>query len=193
MPIKKESVGKPDYQPLQQHNNSDKSLKQIQRNQKRIMIVLAALGLLLLLVIVVGSTLVSISWSKVNVKCQSDFFQNCKQETTSCTLSRWLTFILPNCTTEGTIVHMKVNLILVTRFVLIVLHAGFYTLDVRCELSTDIKYLKVSTLVQDGTNSLRCQCSLLDVTPNGTIVHARGFHFPFTTVSCTLAITRCPI
>ena len=69
---------------------------------------------------------------------------------------------------------------------------GFYTLDVKCELSADYEYLKVSTLVQNGTNSLRCQCSLLDVTPNGRIVYARGFHFPVKSVSCTLAITRCP-
>ena len=27
----------------------------------------------------------------------------------------------------------------------------FYMLDVRCELSADIEYLKVSTLVEDGT------------------------------------------
>ena len=111
MPIKKESVGKPDYQPLQHHNNSGKSLKNIQQNQKRIIAVVAALSLLLLLVVVVGSTLVSISWSKLNAKGESDFFQKCKQETTSCTLrltSRRI-FILPNCTTEGVIVHMKVS------------------------------------------------------------------------------------
>ena len=108
MPIKKESVEKPHYQPLQQHNDSDKPLQHIQRNQKRIITAIVLLGVLFLIVIVVGSTLVSISWSKLNSK--TDYFQNCQQETTSCTLTRRLHFIvLPNCTTESVLIHMKVS------------------------------------------------------------------------------------
>ena len=68
-----------------------------------------------------------------------------------------------------------------------------YTTDVRCQLSPGTEYLKISTLVRNGTNSIRCQCGLLDVTANGTIVRAQGLRFPFTSISCTLAITRCPV
>ena len=68
----------------------------------------------------------------------------------------------------------------------------FNTFDVRCEFSTDIGYLKVSTLVRNGTNSIKCQCTLLDVTPNGTIVHLQGRHTSLTPLSCTLGLTRCP-
>lgn len=118
MPIKKESVGKPDYQPLQQQNKGGKHLKQVQRNQKRIIVAIVTLGLLLVFVIVAGTTLFSISWSRSKVKAkdtsESNFFQNCKQETTSCTLSNWLIFILPNCTTKSVTLHMKVDHNIVT-------------------------------------------------------------------------------
>ena len=112
MPIEKKSVGIPDYQPLQQNNKSGKTLKHIQQNQKRMITVIAVLGLLLLLVIIVGSTLVSVGWSKLSAKSESNNFQNCKQENTSCKLSSWLIFILPNCTTEGLDLHKKVSQIL---------------------------------------------------------------------------------
>lgn len=112
-PIMKKSIGTPDYQPLQKHNNSDKTLKHIQRNQKRMIIVIIVLGLLLLLTIVVGSTLVSVSWSKLNAKSEQNLFQNCKQEITSCVLSNWLS-LTPNCTTEGVLLHTKVNQTLIT-------------------------------------------------------------------------------
>ena len=69
----------------------------------------------------------------------------------------------------------------------------FYTLDIRCELNTDIQYLKISTLVRNGTDSIQCQCSLLDVTPNGTLVYASGSQLSFRSVSCALAITRCHV
>lgn len=108
MPIKKKSVGIPDYQPLQQHNKNGKTLKHIQRNQKMMITAIVVLGLLLLLVIIVGSTLISVGWTKLNAKNESNYFQSCKQETTSCTLSNW-PFILPNCTTEGLVLHMKVS------------------------------------------------------------------------------------
>lgn len=105
MPIKRDSVVKPDYQSLQQHNNSGKTLKHLQQNQKRIITVLVVLGVLLLLVIVAGSALVSVSWRKLNSKGDPNFFQNCKQENTSCTFSTWLTA----CTTEGVLVHTQVS------------------------------------------------------------------------------------
>ena len=111
MPINKESVGKPDYQPLQQNNNSDKTLQQITRNQKRIIAVTAILCVLFLIAIVVGSILVSITWSKLNTKV--DYFQKCQLKNTSCTLTRswpWLySTILPNCTTGSMPIHMKVS------------------------------------------------------------------------------------
>jgi hypothetical protein len=108
MPIKKKSVGTPDYQPLQKHNNSGKTLKHIQRNQKRMIAVIVVLSLLLLLVIIIGSTLVSVSWNKLNAKSEPNLFQNCKQESTSCVLSKWF-IIEPNCTTEGIPLHTKVG------------------------------------------------------------------------------------
>ena len=145
------------------------------------------LGVLFLIVIVVGSTLVSISWSKQNTK--ADYFQKCQQETTSYTLTRLLYFIvLPNCTTESVLIHMNVS---ETPFMRLLQY--FYTLDIRCELNTDIQYLKISTLVRNSTDSIQCQRSPLDVTPNGTLVYASGFQFSLRSVSCTLAITRCPV
>ena len=113
MPIEKKSVGIPDYQPLQQNIKSGKTLKHIQQNQKRMITVIVVLGLLLLLVIIVGSTLLSVGWTKLNAKSGSINFQNCKQETTSCKLSNYWLFnfnvILPNCTTEGLVLYMKVS------------------------------------------------------------------------------------
>ena len=111
MPIEKRSVGIPDYQPLQQNSKSGKTLKHIQRNQKWMITVIVLLGLLLLLEIIIGSTLLSVGWTKLNAKSESINFQNCKQETTSCKLSNW-NFILPNCTTEGLVLYMKVSQIL---------------------------------------------------------------------------------
>ena len=122
MPIEKKSVGIPDYQPLQQNSKSGKTLKHIQQNQKRMITVIVLLGLLLLLVIIVGSTLVSVGWIKLTAKSESNYFQNCKHENTSCTLSKleWryyntiqsFYYIQSNCTTEGLILHMKVSQIL---------------------------------------------------------------------------------
>ena len=120
MAIEKKSVGIPDYQPLQQNSKSGKTLKHIQRNQKRMITVIVVLGLLILLVIIAGSTLVPIGWNKLTAKSESNYFQNCKRENTSCTLSKleWQYYILPyyyiqpNCTTERLILHMKVSQIL---------------------------------------------------------------------------------
>ena len=113
MPIEKKSVGIPDYQPLQQNSKSGKTFKHIQQNQKRMITAIVVLGLLLLLVIIVGSTLVPIGWSKLTAKSESNYFQNCKHENTSCILSKheW-PYVQPNCTTEGLLLHMKVSQIL---------------------------------------------------------------------------------
>lgn len=88
MQLNKKSVGRPDYQLLQQHNNSGKTWQHnIQQKLKGIIATLVVLGILLILVIVVGCILISVNWIKFN---KANSFQNYKQETTSCTLSNSL-------------------------------------------------------------------------------------------------------
>ena len=196
MPIEKKSVGIPDYQPLQQNNKSGKTLKRIQRNQKRVITVIVVLSLLLLVVIIVGSTLVSVGWSKLTAKSdsESNYFQNCKQEKYQLQAFQLASIYSAKLHNRGVsfTYEGKSNLISIIPLSSFNYMQEFNTFDVRCEFSTDTEYLEVSTLVRHGTNSIRCQCSLLDVMSNGTIGHLQGLHISFTSPSCILAITRCP-
>ena len=107
MQLNKESVGRPEYQLLQQYNNSGKPLQHIQRKLKGIIAALIVFGILFLLVIVAGCILVSINWIKFS---EVNLFQNCQQETTSCTLSIFFDPLRNCCTTNSILIHKKVNI-----------------------------------------------------------------------------------
>ena len=106
MQLNKESVEKPDYQLLQQRNNNGKTWQHMQQKLKGIVAALVVFGILLLLVIVVGCVLVSMSWIKFN---KPNLFQNCQQETISCILSTSLKDLY-NCTTNSIPIHKQVSI-----------------------------------------------------------------------------------
>ena len=127
-----------------------------------------------------------------------DLYQNCIQDTRTCTMSIGSTsYYWRSCTTSSIYINPTVSYLCMW-FKLTLLSCTqyspqdtqYYTVDIRCDYSTNYGYIESSTLYKNANNYYSCYCDVTRLSSYTSSSHATlSSSFSST---CTLTVTRCP-
>ena len=125
-----------------------------------------------------------------------DLYRGCTQETRSCTMSTGgsTSYYWRSCTASSIYINPTVSYLCVW-FKLTFLNCAqyssqdtqYYTVDIRCDYSTNYGYIESSTLYKNVNNYYSCYCDVTRLSGSTHSTLTSSF-----TATCTLTVTRCP-